>query len=302
MSAALLLGRSLRRTLVFDHGALRNSATDHAHNLFTRDGTSPGALHAISRDQLASYTSVEVRNEEITSIQPRNGRFAVTDAGGREHLARRVLLATGVEDELPGYAGFDDFWGQSVFHCPYCHGWESRGKRIAVLGNRSREEALSNVELMRGWTHDLVLCTDGAFALGAGELDELALLEVDVRERPIVALEGERSLQRILFDDGTFVACGGMYLHPPQHVRGHLLEELGCRLCDNGLVEVGNDSQTSVPGVFAAGDMISTLQQVVTAAASGTAAAISLNRGLIAEDVADAMARSPLTGAAGRTQ
>lgn len=292
MSAALVLGRSRRRTRLFDHGPPRNEAADHAHNLFTREGTTPGNLHAISRAQLDPYPSVEVVDGEVTRLRRTEGGFVVTDAGGREHAARRVLLATGVEDDLPAFDGFERFWGRSAFHCPYCHGWESRDRRLAVLGNRSRAEAFASVELMRGWTKDLVLCTDGAIELGDGERDVLALLEVDVRERPIAALEGGDALERIRFDDGSAVVCQGMYLHPPQHVRGELLGQLGCRLCDNGLVEVGTDWQTSVPGVFAAGDMSSTLQQVVTAAASGTAAAIALNRGLIADDFADALARA----------
>lgn len=299
MSAALVLGRSLRRTRLYDHGAPRNTVADSAHNLFTRDGTSPGALHAISRTQLEAYKSVEVCDDEVTAVEPADGGFAVRDARGEEHLTRRVLLATGVEDELPQYAGFADHWGQSAFHCPYCHGWESRGRRVAVLGNRHRQAAIDSVELMRGWTHDLVLCTDGAVKLHDGERDILALLGVELRERPIAALEGSGTLECIRFDDGSLVAADALYLHPPQHVRGPLPGMLGCALGDNGLIEVGPDWQTSTPGVFAAGDLASTLQQVVTAAASGTAAAISLNRGLLADDLAEALARPEAVGPAG---
>lgn len=293
MSAALVLGRSLRRTLVFDHGDPRNLAADHAHNLFTRDGTPPVALHEIARRQLATY-GVEQRNVAVETIEPVEGGFRVVDAGGIVHRARRVLLATGVRDDVPDWPGFERFWGQSVFHCPYCHGWESRGQRIAVLGDRGEKEAMAAVEIMRGWTDDLVLCTDGEVELGDGVRDLLALLRVEVNERRIRALHGRDALEGIEFDDGTRMPCGGMYLHPPQHVRGGLIADLGCRLENTGLVEVGADHQTTVAGVYAAGDMVSTLQQVVTAAASGTAAAISLNRALLADDFATAVATAPV--------
>lgn len=292
MSAALVLGRSLRHTLVFDHGAPRNLAADHAHNLFTRDGTPPVALHEIARRQLATY-GVGTCEREVTRIEPVEKGFEVTDAEGEAYRARRILLATGVADDVPSWPGFERFWGQSVFHCPYCHGWESRERRIAVLGNRSEKEAMAGVEIMRGWTRDLVLCTDGEVELGEGVRDLLALLHVEVREERIRALHGDGSLETVEFTDGTRMPCGGMYLHPPQHVRGELVRDLGCRLENTGLVEVGADHQTSVPGVYAAGDMTSTLQQVVTAAASGTSAAISLNRALLADDLAEALATAP---------
>lgn len=298
MSAALVLGRSLRRTLVFDHGAPRNSAADAAHNLFTRDGSAPEALQSIGRRQLAAYPGAMVRDAQVTAIHRSGDILLVVDAEGVEHRTRRVLLASGVVDELPAYEGFERFWGTSAFHCPYCHGWETRGRCVAILGDRSAEEAMSAVEQMRGWTHDLVLCTDGVVELDDGARAILALLGVDVRESPISALEGDDALECIRFADGSGVDCGALFLHPRQHVRGPLVESLGCRLCDNGLVEVGPDSQTSVPGVYAAGDMTSTLQQVVTAAASGTAAAISLNRGLLAEDFVHALANAPSVGLA----
>lgn len=298
MSAALVLGRSLRRTLVLDHGAPRNSAAGHAHNLFTRDGTAPEALQLIARRQLAAYPGALVRDAQVTTIHREGDLFVATDTEGDAHRARRVLLASGVVDELPPYEGFERFWGTSAFHCPYCHGWEARGRCVAILGDRSAEEAMSAVEQMRGWTHDLVLCTDGGVELDEGARATLALLGVELRESPIESLEGGDALECIRFADGTRVDCGALFLHPRQHVRGPLVESLGCRLCDNGLVEVGPDSQTSVPGIYAAGDMTSTLQQVVTAAASGTAAAISLNRGLLAEDLAHALAHAPTVSSA----
>jgi thioredoxin reductase len=298
LSAALILGRSLRRTVVFDHGEPRNLAAAHAHNLFTREGVPPEALADIARRQLAGYASVCVYDTEVLDAVRRDDAFLLRDDSGREVRARRVLLATGVEDDLPAWEGFDRFWGRSVFHCPYCHGWESRGKRIAVLGDRGEAEGMNGVEMMRGWTRDLVLCTDGAVELSDGVRDVLALLRVEVREERIAAVEGGDALERVRFTDGSALECEGLYLHPPQRVRGPLVERLGCRLHRTGLVEVGSDAQTSCPGVFAAGDMASTLQQVVTAAASGTAAAISLNRGLLADDLAAALAQATLPGAA----
>lgn len=298
LSAALILGRSLRRTVVFDHGELRNLAADHAHNLFTREGVPPEALHEIARRQLAGYASVCLYDAEVLEARRTRDGFRLHDTDGREVLARRILLATGVEDDLPAWEGFHRFWGGSVFHCPYCHGWESRGKRIVVLGDRGEAEAMNGVEMMLGWSRDLVLCTDGKVELSDEVRATLAVLKVEVHEERIDGVEGRASLERVRFADGTTLACGGFYLHPRQQVRGPLVGQLGCRLLPNGLVEVGRDAQTSCAGVYAAGDMASTLQQVVTAAASGTAAAISLNRGLLADDLAAALASAPASAPA----
>jgi len=281
LSAALVFGRARRRTLVLGHGAPRNAPADAAHNLFTRDGTPPLELLAVARAQLRPYDGVDLRDAEAVEAQCDGAGFVVRDANGMAHRARRLLLAGGVEDLLPEIDGVRRLWGRSVLHCPYCHGWEVRDRRLAVLGDAVTGPELA--QLVRGWSRDLVLCTDGA-TLDAADRTRLDLAGVPVRVERIVAVEGRDALERLVFADGTSLERDALFMRPAQRVRGALAAQLGCALDEGGLLRVGADGQTSVPGVYAAGDAASRMQQVVLAAASGTAAGIHLNRVLLAED------------------
>ena len=293
LSAALVFGRSRRRTLVLGHGAPRNAPADAAHNLFTRDGTPPLELLRTARDQLRPYDGVELRDAEAVEARREDDVFVVRDATGGTHRARAVLLAGGVEDLLPPIDGMRRLWGRSVLHCPYCHGWEVRDRRLAVLGDAHTGPELA--QLVRGWSRDLMLCTDGA-VLADEDRARLARAGVGVREARLVALEGGDALERLVFADGSRIERDALFVRPPQRVRGAVAAALGCALTEDGLLRVGDDWQTTVPGVYAAGDAASRMQQVVIAAASGTAAAIHLNRAFLAEDFA-AAAREPLATA-----
>jgi len=286
LSAALVLGRSRRRTLVLDDGAPRNAPADAAHSVFTRDGTPPLELLEVARTQLHPYDSVELRPVAATTAHRGEQALLVRDANGQEHHTRRLLLATGVEDLLPDVDGLRRFWGRTVFHCPYCHGWELRDRRIAAVTGAA--SAMDVVQLLRGWSHDLVLCIDGAEELTEETRAHLGRLRIPIREERLVAVRGATQLEALVFADGSTLACDAVFLRPPQQLRGSLAANLGCVLTDGGLVQVGTDWQTTVPGVYAAGDMVSPMQQVILAAASGSAAAITLNHALLEEDLARA--------------
>ncbi|HEX2203007.1 MAG TPA: NAD(P)/FAD-dependent oxidoreductase, partial [Longimicrobium sp.] len=252
LSAALLLGRGRRKVLVFDGGAPRNAPAHEAHSFFTRDGTPPLELLRIGREQLAAY-DVEVRAGWVADAAREGEGFRVTAADGTEVTARRLLLATGVVDVLPEIEGLRERWGGAVFHCPYCHGWEVRGRPLAVLGRG--DDAMHLVKLLRGWTDDLVLCTDGPAGLDDDARAKLARHGVALREEPVVRLEGPGGrLERIVFASGEPLAREGILLRPPQRPASDLAERLGCERLPGGPLVTDPFLQTTVPGVYVAGD------------------------------------------------
>ncbi len=290
LSAALVLGRSRRRVLVLDGGEPRNAPSAGVHGFFTRDGESPGELLEIGREQLEPYGGVEYRVERATEVSGSDGHFAVRLEDGDEVPARKLVLCTGVVDELPEKPGFRELWGRGVYHCPYCHGWEVRDRPLAVMAGG--EEVLERAVLIRNWSRDLVALTDGS-SLGDEARARLVALGVPVREERISRLEGKsdgsEGLWRVVFEDGSSIEREGLFYGPPQRQRSGLAEALGCEIVAMGpAAEVVKADpmtrETSVAGVYVAGDAGPPPQSVALAAASGATAAAVLNHALCGED------------------
>lgn len=281
LSAALMLGRARRKVLVIDAGEPRNAPAEHSHSFFTRDGAPPGELLRIGREQAAGY-GAEIRAGRVVEVAREEGGFAVAlEDGGRES-ARRVVIAAGVVDELPEIEGFRDRWGGVVFHCPYCHGYEMRDQPLAVMARGAA--AMEMCALILGWTRDVVLCTDGPAELGGEDRAKLARHGIRVREERIARLEGEGSaLERIVFAEGPPLARAGLFVRPAQHP-APLADRLGCERNDDGSLVLDRFGETTVPGVYAAGDVTRRLQQIVSAAAEGLMAGAGINHSLLAEE------------------
>jgi thioredoxin reductase len=289
LSAALMLGRARRRVLVLDGGVPRNAPSSGVHYFLTRDGTPPEELLRIGREQLEPYPGVEVLEARATGAAGSDGDFEVRLENGTVVGTRKILLATGVHDELPERPGFRELWGRGVYHCPYCHGWEVRDRPLAVLAKA--EHLARQTALVRNWSRDLVALTDGADGLDGETRSRLAALDVPVKEERISHLEGdaEAGLRRIVFEDGSGIEREGLFYAPPQRQRSDLAESLGCETEEMGLLSavVKGDPmtrETSVPGVYVAGDAGTMLQGAIMAAASGASAAAFLNHSLISED------------------
>lgn len=284
MSAALELGRSRRRTLLLDGGPGRNAATHAAHGLYTRDGTPPAELHAIAREQLRRY-GVEVREARATGGTPHDGGFELHLDGGQTVQAARLLLAYGVRDVLPPVPGLRERWGCSVLHCPYCDGWEHRDRRAAVYGtgNAAHHMALT----LQLWTEDVVVLTDGPADFTPAQQTDLDRLGVRVIQTPLARLDGPGTdLACVYFEDGTAIERDLLVLSPPQEPASDLAGLLGCAL-DGHHVRVNDLGETTVPGVYAAGDLTGQPQYVVAAAAKGAMTAIALNTALIHAQLAE---------------
>lgn len=283
LSAALLLGRARRTVAVLDAGGQRNLPAHESHSFFTRDGAPPRELVRIGREQLAAYPTVDLLGEEAIGASAAAGGFELTLATGGTLRARKLILASGVRDILPALPGVQELWGKGIFHCPYCHGHEVLDAPIGIV-LAPNEEAIALAQLMKGWSADLVLFSNGR-PIPAQVRDELDRHRVAVREERIVAFEpAGDALGAVVLEGGARVERRAALLRPPQKARTALAERLGCRLTADGLIEVGPELETSVPGVYAAGDCIRKLQQLVFAAADGAAAATSANRKLLAED------------------
>src|ERR1700758_4960647 len=259
LSAGLVLGRARRRTLLVDAGQQSNRAAHGIGGLLGHDGRPPGELYEAGRREIAAYPSVEVRTVEVVTGERAGDVFELELSDGRRERTRRVLLATGMEYRPPALPGLAELWGRSAFHCPFCHGWEVRDQPLAVLANGER--AVHASLLLRGWSDDVVLLTGGPAELDDDDRSRLAAAGVGIEERPvaeIVSVNGE--LAAITFVDGDRLERRGLMVATTLHQRSSLAEQLGVELAEPTPltaepIRVDALCRTSVPGVFAAGDL-----------------------------------------------
>ena len=284
LSTALLLGRSRRNVLVLDSGEYRNAPSHAAHSFLTRDGISPAELRRIAREQLAAYPGVRITSGRVESASGAAGAFTLHLTGGETVEGRTVVFANGVRDELPPLDGLADIWGTSAFHCPYCDGWENRDRAMAFYGpdESAPMMAMHLGPLLRNLSADLIMLTNGPSALGDSERARLAELGVTVDERPITRLvsrDGE--LQAIEMTDGSRVEREALFFAPAPRPNSALAASLGCELTNEppivGLLRVDGLGQTTVPGVYAAGDITTPMSQIATAVSTGAIAGTAVN-------------------------
>ncbi|MCB0959333.1 MAG: NAD(P)/FAD-dependent oxidoreductase [Acidimicrobiales bacterium] len=291
LSAALVLGRARRRVLVIDAGSPRNAPATHMQGFLSRDGMAPSELLAVGRDEIAGY-GVELVNDTVTTLeQTAGGDFcSPLEVAYRLHLAsgaavdaRRVLVTTGVSDDIPDLPGIRERWGRDLLHCPYCHGWEVRDEPLGVLG--TIPGSVQHALLIRQWSSDVT------FFAHTYDLTELERRQLDARGITVVAgevaglvVEDDR-LTGVELTDGRLVARTAVFVRPGIHPHPDgLLASLGCRNDDTGFVTTDGTGRTSNPGVWAAGNVADPRAQVITAAGAGSAAAIAINNDLVQAD------------------
>jgi thioredoxin reductase len=282
LSAALMLGRCRRRVLLCDLGQPRNRRSQALHGYLTRDGIAPPAFNDLGRRELPSY-GVELRAVGVTGARWADDYYRVSLGDGTEEHARYLLIATGVVDDLPGRSGFDECYGRSVFHCPYCDGWERRDQRLAAYGRGHGVTALALG--LKSWSADVVVCTDGV-RLHRRHRERLGRNGIAVRTEPVVRLEHEDgALTAVTFASGDPLPRDAMFFITGQHPQSDLATRLGCTLTHRGAVKTGTLCDTNVPRLFVAGDASRDAQFVVVAAAEGVKAAVAINKALQAEEL-----------------
>jgi thioredoxin reductase len=287
LSAALVLARARRGVLVVDAGAPRNAPAAHMHGYLSRDGLPPAELLASGREEARRY-GAEIIDGSVTELVP-NGRtgFWVLLADGRRISTRRVLVTTGLRDELPHVPGLRERWARDVLHCPYCHGHEVRDRRLGVIGGTPG--AVRYAQIVRQWTRDLVYFTPLG-TLTNTERSQLVARAVGVVEGTIeqLVVDDDR-LRGVQLADGCVVPRDALFVPPRFLPHSDLLVGLGCDVDDDGWVATDPTGLTSVRGVWAAGNVVDPRAQVITAAGAGSTAAMALNADLVDDDVSTAV-------------
>lgn len=280
-----MLGRCRRRVLVCDTGAGRNRWSHGVHGFVTRDGTPPAEFLRVARAELAPYDTVELCSVEVVDASPGADGFEVRCADGAVRRARKLLLATGVVDELPQIDGLTELYGRSVHHCPYCDGWEWREQPLAAYGRGNHGAGLAIG--LTVWSPDILLCTDGPAEFSEHMRERLDRLRVTVREDRVRRLEGaDGRLAQIVFDAGAPARRAALFFATGQHQASELPARLGCRFTEEGAVDTGKCEATNVPGLYVCGDASREAQLVIVAAAEGAEAGMAINKALLEEELA----------------
>ena len=287
LSAALVLGRAGRAVAVVDGGQPRNAPAAHMQGYLSRDGMPPSELLAAGRAEVLRYGVQHIEHELTLAERNPNGTFRLTLATEEQLEARRVLVTTGLVDELPAIDGLRARWGKDVLHCPYCHGYEVRGKRLAVLGGTP--ESAQHALLIRQWSSDVVYFphTD---TLSETDREQLTARAIGIVEGQVgtVAITQDH-LSGIQMADGRLIARDAAFVRPVMRPNSALLEQLECATDARGWVEADATGLTSQQGVWVAGNVRNPRAQVITAAGEGSAAAIAINNDLVADDVRQAV-------------
>ena len=287
LSAALVLARARRSVLVLDAGEPRNAVAAHLHGFLSRDGMPPGELLAAGREEVARYGGV-IQQARISGVSRDSaGGFTVTINDGSVECARALLVATGLTDEVVSIPGLWGRWGRTVHHCPYCHGREVTGQRIVVLGGDSREMSLKQAGLLRKYSDHVTFVGNG-IVLSTPERKRLEAFGVRVVEAAAFGLVDEG----VVLADGVLVEADAVFIAPVMRPNDQLLRSLGCSVTNAGLVAVDAAGQTSVPGVWAAGNVVTPSAQIINAAGAASVSAIAINGWLLQHDMDPAVAAS----------
>ncbi|GAA3030541.1 NAD(P)/FAD-dependent oxidoreductase [Streptosporangium longisporum] len=286
LNAASVLAQARRRVLVIDAGTPRNAPAARMRGYLSREGANPAELLRTGREEVRSYGG-EVMEETVTGVGRDGEEFLVEFEGRAGVRARRLLVATGLRDELPPVPGLAERWGRDVLHCPYCHGHEVRDEPIAVLG--TDEEGPEHALMLRQWSDDVTLLQQ--VPIGDEDRRRLDARDVSVVEGPVTELVVENDrLTGVRVTGRDVVPVAAMFVTPGSTANDDLLIALGCEMDENGWVRTDPDGLTSVPGVWAAGNVAHDTAHVITAAGNGLVTAIAVNADLVEADVRAALA------------
>lgn len=282
LSAAMSLGRSLRSVMVIDSGSPCNRQTPHSHNFLTQDGRTPAEISATAREQVEAYPTVEFLSDLAINGTKTETGFEITTASGQMLRGKKLILATGIKDIMPDIEGFRECWGISVIHCPYCHGYEFRGKKTAIMVNGERTMHLAS--LVRHLTGDLTILTSGTPGFSNEDLEKLVRNGIRIMPDKVVEiLHRDGHIDQVVFADGTRAGFDAVYAGLPFRHHTDIHASLGCALNEQGYIQVDSMNRTSIPGIFACGDGTSPLRSVANAVAAGSFTGAVVNGTLAGE-------------------
>lgn len=290
LSAAMALGRSLRNVLIIDNGKPCNRQTPHAHNLITQDGEKPNTITEKAKAQVLKYETVKFHNDLAVSGKKtenlpagQTGGFEVITETGGKFTAKKLIFASGIKDIMPNIKGFSECWGISVIHCPYCHGYEVKGKRTGILANG--DFAYHYAQLVRNLTKDLTIFTHGKAEFTQQQTDKLSEHHIPIIEKEIKYFNHENgNIRQVIFNDDSIFELKAVYSRPDYEQHCKIPEMLGCKLTESGLLKIDFFQQTTVNGVFACGDNASPMRSLAHAFSSGNITGAIVNNELTEEE------------------
>ncbi len=287
LSAAMALGRSLRRVLIIDSGLPCNRHTPHSHNFITHDGEKPAAIAAKAKAQVLNYNTVTFHNDLAVSGKKTGKGFSITTQNGAVFTAGKLIFATGVKDIIPDIQGFTACWGISVIHCPYCHGYEMKNVKTGILANGNF--AYHYAQLVRNLTKDLAIFTNGKAEFTPEQVEKFTRHNIQIVEKKIVALQHKNgNVQQIVFRDNSTFELTAIYARPDFEQHCRIPETLGCELTEQGLLKADMFQKTTAAGVFACGDNASPMRSVAFAVATGNIAGAMVNNEMAEEELSAA--------------
>ena len=286
LSAGLVLARAQARVLLIDSGAPRNAAAREMHGFLSRDGMPPAEFAELGRREVTAAGATLLAASAAAIAGDADRGFTVTMVDGSVATARAVLVATGLRDEIPDIAGVRERWGALVHHCPYCHGYEVRGQALVVIGGAARAMSLKQAGLLRRYSDRVTFVSNG-IELTDAERTRLESFGVQIVDGAVAACLGRPgTLDRVALVDGRTIACDAVFVAPVPRAHDALLRSLGCAEDEtSGLIAVDAAGQSSVSGVWAAGNVVSPGAQVISAAGAGSTAAIAINGWLLERDL-----------------
>jgi len=283
LSAAMSLGRSLRKVLVIDSGNPCNKQTPHSHNFLTNDGSTPAEFHAKAKDQVLHYPTVAFMEGLVTDVIPNAELFDVVTEKQECFTARKIIFATGVTDTIPNIEGFAECWGKSILHCPYCHGYEAKFQRTGIIGNGDTGFELAKT--ISHWTRELVLFTNGTSTLNPEQVHYLTNKNITIVQNDIEAFDHDNGcVTQVRFKDTDPEAVTAVYVKLPFIQHCDIPEKMGCKLTDSGFIEIDKCLCTSIPNVYAIGDCLTLQRSVANAVHSGNKVGAMINKAFIDEE------------------
>jgi thioredoxin reductase len=283
LSAAMALGRSLRKVLIIDSGQPCNQQTPHSHNFITQDGETPQAIANKALAQVLKYDTVKLYQGLAVSGKKTVEGFEIITQAGYSFSAKKLLFATGITDLMPALKGFAECWGISVLHCPYCHGYEVKEQHLGLIGNG--DMGFEFCRLLHNWSGDLTLFTNGKSTLTAAQTEKIKSHNIEIIESEIGAFEHQKGkIQNVVFQDNSKRPVTAIFARVGFKQHCELPETLGCDVNEQGLLKVDDFFKTTVAGIYAAGDNTTPLRAVSAAVAAGTKAGAFLNKELIEEE------------------
>ena len=280
LSAALALGRSLRRVLVIDAGKPCNRQTPHSHNFLTQDGKTPAEISSIAREQVELYDTVSFLAGLVVAVKKIAVGFYISTEKGELFESKKLILATGIKDLMPEIPGFEECWGISVIHCPYCHGFEVKNEKTGILANGDFGYEFG--KMITNWTKDLTLFTHGKSTLTTEQTTKLNANGVRIIETEIESIQHSAgNIEALILKDGSHIPIKAVYAKAQFEQNANIPATLGLELTDLGHILVDSMQNTSEPGVFACGDCTTLFRSVSYAVSTGTMAGASCNKELI---------------------